>query len=769
MLRRLGASIVLLALAAALVWLALFLRQQGLQDATSWMSIISGFLTFVAVVAPAARPLLDLGRHGGRKVARITVDEAAEALSKALATEWAREEQRRRINDPQPLPVRWKVTSSAEASMVGVDWTDVGATDRQVEPGMLAGEFDEIHDLFTHRLPSRRLVLLGEAGAGKSVLAMKLASDLLADRRLADPVPVLLPIATWNVKEDLYAWVTEQLLRDHPGLDAMVMPAIRRQPTSLAAALVSSKHLLLILDGLDELPEPSRKDALIRINGLGGDVPLVVTSRTSEYLQAVVALGRGLSRAAVIELVPIDAAAIKNYLAKATSAVPAGRWDAVFVDLDRPTAVPIVEALQTPLMVWLTRTVYEGPDTRPSELTEGIRFADRAAVEHHLLDELIPALYGHKQTSNNYSRRWNAIQARTWLGFLARWLQRRQSSQLAWWHLQTAVPRVFMKLVVGLAVGLVLLLVVGIVIGPLVGLAVGLMSGVALGAVNTAKVFSRFASRQSMRRWWPSSLMISIGRAAAFAVGLAVGLQRALSGGLALGVAEGTIAGLTTGLIVGFLIHEGRSSPSTVEFRIREHRARFVRRILVGLVLGIIFGLVMGLTTGVVIAPGIGVVLGALAIAVGLAFGLMDGLNIWIDAPADVTRSLSPMSVLRADRTSSLARGLIVGLTVTIGAGLATAPGFGLVNGLALGLAFGLAFALTDRLAGVTATAWGTFALARTWLAMTTRLPWRVMAFLEDAYHRGVLRQVGATYQFRHARLQDRLTAQSPAETPMGS
>jgi hypothetical protein len=49
--------------------------------------------------------------------------------------------------------------------------------------------------------------------------------------------------------------------------------------------------------------------------------------------------------------------------------------------------------------------------------------------------------------------------------------------------------------------------------------------------------------------------------------------------------------------------------------------------------------------------------------------------------------------------------------------------------------------------------------LVRGWLPLTGRLPWRVQAFLTDAYQRGVLRQTGAVYQFRHARLQDHLTA----------
>jgi hypothetical protein len=54
--------------------------------------------------------------------------------------------------------------------------------------------------------------------------------------------------------------------------------------------------------------------------------------------------------------------------------------------------------------------------------------------------------------------------------------------------------------------------------------------------------------------------------------------------------------------------------------------------------------------------------------------------------------------------------------------------------------------------------------MTRLWHAHCGRLPLRLMRFLDDAHRRGVLRQVGAVYQFRHARLQDRLarTAERP-------
>jgi hypothetical protein len=53
--------------------------------------------------------------------------------------------------------------------------------------------------------------------------------------------------------------------------------------------------------------------------------------------------------------------------------------------------------------------------------------------------------------------------------------------------------------------------------------------------------------------------------------------------------------------------------------------------------------------------------------------------------------------------------------------------------------------------------AWPSYAIARIWLALRHRLPWPLMDFLADAHKRGVLRQTGAAYQFRHIELQHRL------------
>ena len=76
----------------------------------------------------------------------------------------------------------------------------------------------------------------------------------------------------------------------------------------------------------------------------------------------------------------------------------------------------------------------------------------------------------------------------------------------------------------------------------------------------------------------------------------------------------------------------------------------------------------------------------------------------------------------------------------------------GLVAGLVAGLLVGLVYPQS----------WSS-SLAFAQLAVSDRTPVRLMRFLEDARSRSVLRTVGPVYQFRHARLQDRLAAREPA------
>ncbi|MFE9258564.1 hypothetical protein [Streptomyces sp. NPDC006879] len=149
--------------------------------------------------------------------------------------------------------------------------------------------------------------------------------------------------------------------------------------------------------------------------------------------------------------------------------------------------------------------------------------------------------------------------------------------------------------------------------------------------------------------------------------------------------------------------------------------------------------------------------------AAGLVFGIMAAL----EAPLDVSSAATPVHLLSSNRATVNRQvlALVPMLTVAIALGgyliVSLLRGhlgpmnWSLPDGLLTGMVGGLGGAASYALCF---TAWGQWVIfSRLWLPLTGKLPWNTVAFLDDAYRRGVLRQTGAVYQFRHARLQHHL------------
>jgi hypothetical protein len=541
------------------------------------------------------------------------------------------------------------------------------------------------------RVPTGRLVVLGEPGAGKTMLMVRLVLDLLARRDPSGPVPFLASVASWDPSgEDLRGWLAARLVIDHPAL-ADPPPANVTESTQ-AAALLASGLILPILDGLDEIPDSIRGPAITRINdALRPGEQLVATCRTRQYLDAVRpqdGVEAALRGAAAVQVDPLDADFVRRYLLEdAAGPAAKSRWDPVLSLLGTDT--PVGQALSTPLMVGLARVIY---NARPSELAQTLRdpaelcshdLANRAAVEALLFDAFIPAAYRPPTASQ-----WPARQAEPWLAFFARHLEQTVgTTDLAWWQLRKAVPRTVLGLAAGLAAGL-----------P-AGLAVGLGSG--LVAVN----------------------------------------QR-LEAGLVIGLAFGLVTALVAGLAAG----RGGAQAPTRGMRIS------IRGLTIGVLYGLCVGLVTGITAGVLHGPGAGLGAGlSTALVVGLASAFFLALA---SKSGDITEVTSPGALLARDRQTALSLMLVGGLGAGLAAGLWSGftflPIVGLQWGLWAGLVAGLGLSMSR-------TAWPSYVVAKGWLALHHRLPWPLMAFLADAHQRGVLRQVGAVYQFRHIELQHRL------------
>ncbi|MEK8110391.1 hypothetical protein NKG94_50870 [Micromonospora sp. M12] len=119
---------------------------------------------------------------------------------------------------------------------------------------------------------------------------------------------------------------------------------------------------------------------------------------------------------------------------------------------------------------------------------------------------------------------------------------------------------------------------------------------------------------------------------------------------------------------------------------------------------------------------------------------------------------VDPVGLLRADRRRTLQAGLGAGLGLALVGGCVMSVVIGPVPGFGLGLAGGFAVSLATGFG-----AFGRLQMARLWWCTRGTLPWSMITFLDDAYHRGVLRQSGGVYQFRHALLRDRLATNFPS------
>ncbi|MFI5687631.1 NACHT domain-containing protein [Streptomyces sp. NPDC051636] len=679
-----------------------------------------------AAVSAVVAAVLDTRRHrasatapGGGTQAdnEHRLRRAVDDLARTVQRQWTAEAGLRMLHRPQPLHLRWASTgrpvSAGASAVLGHDV--VGGRPLRLR---LRGGSGDIVTAFT-RLPRRRLVLLGDPGAGKTVLAILLTLGLLDQRCThGGPVPVLLSLSSWNPRtEHLHAWVTRRLIEDYPALanEDVFGPAA-------AARLVTGGHILPVLDGLDEMPVGLHTEAIDGIDRVPPASPVVVTCRSAEYEAAVAAGGMVLSTAAVVELEPVGAQEVITFLSAGRVAGD-DRWAPLLARLRERPGGPLAQALSSPLMTALLRTVYTDPAADPAELLDSDRFPDRCAIEGHLLEAFIPAVYSHRLPSPGADGldaaplRYPAESARRWLTFLAGHLQQHRTHDLAWWHLHRTFPLVGRR-----AVGLLL----------------GLVSGLVAG----------------------------------LGVGVGVGLEV----GLAAGVAGGFGAGL---------VAVPPSHPLNASFRLRRGLTSLGRRFVPGLAVGLTMGAGALLAFGAVVRMG-ATLGGGLETAVkvvcvtGLSAGFTFGAMMWLNTPADALSSPGSRSVLRSDGLVTAIRIVVETLGSGLLAGLATGRyGFSIAVGftwaLAAGLGGGLALGLAGRWAGrfqtgLVGSAWSWFLLTRVWLALRGRLPWRLMRFLDDAHRRGILRQAGAVYQFRHARLQDHLAAQessAPQSNPI--
>jgi hypothetical protein len=528
-------------------------------EAAWWPPVVwtlAGLLVVASVVTEVFGRRSEAGRQAFSSAADLLAA-AADQLATAVERQWQDEAERRRINDQNVFPVPWQ---PATASLVE-QWSYVvdAAVDRSDRdrwagaPADLAASDGRLGATL-RRVPSGRLVVLGGPGSGKTALLIRLVLDLLVNRRAAarEPVPVLVPLASWQpAEQDLRTWLLRRLAIDHPALAAPAPFALGG--LGLGEALLTQRLLLPILDGLDEMPPEQRRHALVGINdALRTGDRLVVACRTEDYREVVdppAGMPVKLRGAAGIVLSAPGAEAVRGYLRREAGGSPAAakRWAPVLAVLDGGSAVGV--ALRSPLLVSMASTIYNprpGEDAGslpdPARLCDAGRFRTVEQIEDHLFGAFIPAAYRR-------SRVWAAGPAERYLAFLARHLRDDcgGTTDLAWWQLHRSAPR---RLFLLLATGLWIVVVgVAALIAGLHGVALATALALALGVGLMFGDAIERQARSGLGSYSPvHGVRWSLGR---LRLGLIAGILAGFGWGLPIGHVAGAYPGLVVGLLFG--------------------------------------------------------------------------------------------------------------------------------------------------------------------------------------------------------------------------
>ncbi|WP_250004373.1 NACHT domain-containing protein [Actinoplanes sp. M2I2] len=638
----------------------------------------------------------------------------------------------------------------------------------------------------------RRVVVLGASGSGKTTLALMLTLGLRrADRR---ELPLLVSVNSWNVEDESFrSWLDRQLALTYRAADALGDDRVNQ--------LVYCDDVLIILDGLDRLGETRLEHAMAQINAtIPLDRPLVVLSRPARRAD-LGALTTGPER--VLHLRPSPGSAVRGYLRFMAARLPAAAgWDAV-TRRKRGAERAVHELLRSPLLLDVALRTYRTRE-QVEEFLEQVRRRSAREAGDRLLDDYLAAL---------------DADLRTPLSYVAYRLGQLKARSVAWWRAPDGVPS--RVLAVGAAASLLPAYQLALVMPPGLtrGLAIGTFTGVLLGLLR-ARRLRRAAGPAALTAFLivvaVGALQMGPGVAVADAVQIPVAVLLVVlakdtlmpgvpAGRTALAVAgvgavpaaavavlhelwpwvgpdrhfAGMWIAVSSGVAVAtfsarLLVRlDQPARPSRVTLRSRGSRlGNPLPHVAVAITSATAVGAaggVVGLLRG---GPAYGVTLAVFfGLVAGIPIGVVAGLLRWLNQPAIRHVGATPVHTLRCDWLATAGCLVTVGLVSSGSIALVVGPLRRLLeplgqpvlvrplHGLLFGASIGLIVACYYNAAPG-------FLIAVCWFRLRGRLPVRLMAFLRAAETAGLLRRVGAVYEFRHEEIRARLAWQHEQHEP---
>ncbi|MEU6858507.1 hypothetical protein AB0B28_06500 [Glycomyces sp. NPDC046736] len=605
----------------------------------------------------------------------------------------------------------------------------------------------------------RRLYIVGEPGSGKTSAAIFLTDYLSHSSESTDPFPVYLNMASWDGVSGFREWIITSATKRFPVL------ATKLSDRTVAEALYDENLIVPVLDGLDELASQELRATALRALynvATSSGIPFILTSQSCVANDSSNQIGLTTPNMVAMAMQPIDPSEVIEFLTMGQ--LDDGHWDGVASEIANPFN-PVAQCLTNPLMAFLCKQSYQDRSTNPEDL---LQFNFAHEVEMHLITGFLPAKYGkaakHVGRDSKKSHPYSWPQALQWLTFLAEHLQRDDRS-IDWWRLPTIRRhRVWVGGIESAVLAVASCMLTGLILGGILAYTQIVPDVETTGEFATIMERGRARFQDMYQHAHARGLEIAL---SSLVAGLLVVIS--MSGPFAL------LFGLPT-----ILINKSREKiPVQIGFSSKSFRQAMlyvnssagfwiIGSSIGGLFLAAFFGGLgehlfgdkpTDITLGdSIVVTACGLILGVIVTIWVYVFGIIGQFGRIFATPAHEARNFSSARASVRDGRSatilSCSSFFAVGFTIVASIAL---PLIGWQGAIVLATAFGLSAALLGIF--YHDNPWPRYKISLLVASgqWSKNLPRNFIEFLEDAHRRGVLRQVGASYQFRHQLIQEYL------------
>lgn len=266
-----------------------------------------------------------------------------------------------------------------------------------------------IDQLFEHA--ERSLLILGDAGAGKSTTLLELTEYLLrlSEKSRREPVPVMLHLSSWNRRSGSFdQWVVQELNAKY------------QIPKAIGREFIEKRRIIVLLDGLDEI-RPAEQPACVRsVNEFLSQMTppgVVVCSRYTEYMATDVKF----QMQGAVRLQPLTSDQIMASISGST-----GTRQPLVNALAKHQA--LLELASSPLMLSMMKTSFDDSGADSIESFETIENA-----RQHLFDTFVTEAFRSKSRS---TKEYSKQETVGWLSWIAQQMQDRNQTVFLMGELQ---------------------------------------------------------------------------------------------------------------------------------------------------------------------------------------------------------------------------------------------------------------------------------------------------------------------------------------------